>query len=185
MMRRSGLAFLAVLVCSTAAQAAPVLVRFVPNPVKVQVDVPFTVYLVADIPDPVLGWGLDLNFDPGLLVLKSLTLGPLWFPADAADGDGLVGLAFPDPVSGSETLLASLVFSMVRSGTASLAASYDAADLTEGFALFSGGFAEVTFEEGTVAATTIPEPTSALLSLAGLVVIASVVKRKGSRRVKN
>ncbi len=102
---------LVTLLASAASEAIaqnPVTVRFDPQNTTVTAGDSFTVKLVADIPAPVVGWGLDVGFDSALLSLESVEVGPAWHAATAADGDSLAGLVFPSPVSGQNTLLATL-----------------------------------------------------------------------------
>jgi hypothetical protein len=149
--------------------AVPVTVFFEPSASVVDPGDIFTVDLKADIPDPVLGWGLDVSFDTAILSLGSITIDPLWFPGTSFDGDGLVGLAFPTAISGTDIRLAQLTFTGLSPGTTSLVASATALDFTEGFALFPTGFADVTFVEGSVSVT--PEPGTFLLMSTGLLVM--------------
>lgn len=148
---------LVTLLAATASEAMAqnsVTVRFDPQNTTVTAGDSFTVKLVADIPVPVVGWGLDVGFDSALLTLESVEVGPAWHAATAADGDNLAALAFPSPVSGQNTLLATLhMKAKVNScsGTATLAASYTASDLAEGFPLPVGDFANATFVAGSVA----------------------------------
>src|SRR5437660_1433782 len=105
-----GLAMLLASAASEASAQNTVTVRFEPQNSTASVGDSFTVNLVADIPNPVVGWGLDVGFDSSVLSLESVELGPAWFAASAADGDNLAGLAFPSPVSGQGKLLATLHF---------------------------------------------------------------------------
>src|SRR5690606_36759166 len=70
----------------------------------------FAVDLVADLAAPVLGWGLDIDYDANVLSLESVSIADRWIATASADGDGLVGRTFPDPVSGDDVLLATLRF---------------------------------------------------------------------------
>ncbi|OAD21904.1 hemolysin-type calcium-binding region protein [Candidatus Thiomargarita nelsonii] len=110
----------------------------------------FTVELLATIPDPVLGWGIDVGFDDTQLELVG---GPIvvepWAQGQSPDGDDLTGLAFPDPVSGANVILALFSFKAIAVGEVTLEPSVTPGDLTEGFALANqplpGVFADVTF----------------------------------------
>ncbi len=148
-----GLVTLFVSAASAALAQNAVTVRFDPQNTSVTAGTSFTVKLVADIPDSVVGWGLDVGFDPLLLSLESVEVGPAWSAATAADGDGLVGLAFPTPVSGQNSLLATLHFkakATACTGNSNLVASFTANDLAEGFPLPVGDFANATFVAGSV-----------------------------------
>ena len=147
---------------------ATVTVWFDPAEAVVGVAQVFSLDIVADIPDPVVAWGLDLTVaDESLLILEEEpVIGSDWIPGFAPDGDGLSGVAFPDSVSGDNVLLASLTFRAMDVGQTDLYLSVTPGDLNEGFGLDPEGFAEVVFETGHV---TIPEPaTSCLLALGGL-----------------
>lgn len=147
----------------------PVVVRFDPANKVVGFGETFTVDIVADVTDAVLGWGLDLTIVNAAVVSLngSPSVGALWDGAATADGDGLVGLSFPGSVVGNDILLATLSFSAIGVGDTDLLASVSGGDLTEGFALDPTGFAEITYEAGHVTVT--PEPaTVILLGLGGL-----------------
>jgi hypothetical protein len=147
----------------------PVSVTFEPLDSQIKVGDIFTVDLVADIPEPVLGWGLDLSYDLAVLNLVGMpTFGPDWIAGLAADGDGLAGLAFPSPVSGSDILLASLSFEALAPGVSALAASTTPGDFTEGFPVYPAGFANVDFIDGSVTVSPVPEPATILLLISGM-----------------
>jgi hypothetical protein len=132
-----------------------------------------TVDIVADIGDPLIGWGLDLGLT-GTSVSQSgpPVIGPLFDPVYTPDGDGLAGLVPPPgTVSGPGVLLATILLSLDSLGTTYLDASITPGDLTEGFMCCSElgecYFADVTFVQGSVTVT--PEPASLLLlALLGL-----------------
>ncbi len=181
-------------ICMTALEgykafATPLLVSFDPSTSIVNLGDTFTVSLVADIPDPVLGWGLDVSFDPALLALDpatGVTIGPDWFPAFAPDGDNLAGLAFPE-VSGSNVLLADLTFTALAAGATSLAASFTAGDFTEGFPLSSGDFADVAFVGASIniaGTSAAPEPATLLLSGIGILGLGMLRRQKVNRAVR-
>ena len=147
----------------------PVVVRFDPAVKVVGFGETFTVDIVADITDAVLGWGLDLTIVDTTVVAPdgSPSVGPLWDAAIAPDGDGLVGLTFPDSVVGSDVLLATLSFSAIGVGETDLLASVSPNDLTEGFPLDPTGFSEIVFQPGHVTVT--PEPAALfVVTAAGL-----------------
>ncbi len=159
------------------AQAAPVTVSFNPSSQTVNVGQTFTVNIVADIPNPVLGWGLDVNTDPARLIRTGVVVkDPPWSAVVAGDGDDLAGLAFP-PVSGNGVVLATLTFQAQATGTIPLTASVTAGDLTEGFPLVPTGFATINFVPGSVTVVG-GAPTAAnipALSPLGLVLLASLL----------
>ena len=155
-----------------SADAAPVTVTFDPLDSVVYPSDSFSVNLVADIPDPVLGFGIDLSFDSTILSLDTCTIGPSWSPVPSPLKNPK-GLAFPSPVSGDDVLLATLNFTALKLQQTNLIASYTPGDFTEGFPLAPpappGSFADVNFVNGSVSVVPIP-PTVLLLGsgLAGL-----------------
>lgn len=179
MKRLSALAACSVfLACVSAATAGLVTVRFDPPDQTVNLGDPFSVSLVADISDPVLGWGLDFTIaNPSVAALSGPpVIGPQWFPFSTPDGDGLGGIAFPNSISGNNVLLATLNFTADSLGDTNLLLSVTPGDLTEGFPLDPTGFATLSFEPGHV--TVIPEPASvAILAFAGLGAIRPVRRR--------
>ena len=90
--------------------------------IVVQFDVPdvtvdrgdvFTLDIVAEIDQPVLGWGLDLTIDDVTIVstVGLPAIAPPWHAVPfTADGDGLAALSFPTGISGTQTL-ATVTFS--------------------------------------------------------------------------
>jgi hypothetical protein len=130
-----------------------------------------SVNIVADIPeaDAILGWGLDLGLSGNpASVVGSPTIGPLFDPAFAPDGDELAALVPPPgAVFGTGVLLATLSLHTPTPdpyGITYLDASYTLGDLTEGF-ITENGFADVSFVQGSIT----PEPAS--LALLGLLVL--------------
>lgn len=152
-----------------AAQThAGVIVKFDPNSTQVIAGQSVTVDLLADIdePDGVIGWGLDLEFDQSLLSLQNILIGSQWTPLTSDDNlGGFLPFAFPPaPVSGADTLLATLLFEAISEGTSDLFASATPLDLLEGFALSTpGAFAETEFQQGQVVVSAVSEPGVLLL----------------------
>ncbi len=141
--------------------AAQVAVRFDPATPTVASGGAITARVLANIPDPLIGYGLDLQFDTAALSLDSVEVGPSWFSATSSDGSPLVGLAFPGPVSGPDTLLATVHFHVNQGqckGTTTLSMNANADDLTEGFALVTGGFADFTPASATVSLGDVTPP---------------------------
>jgi len=140
------------------------------NPLVKTVDIndgPFTIDIVANMTQPIVGWGLDLVSEvPGIATRTATApvIGPSWDPAFAPDGDGLAGLNFPNGVSGNNVVLATVEFVPVGVGITMLHGAITPGDLTEGFALYPTGFDTVDFWCGYIVVT--PEPASlALLSV--------------------
>jgi len=153
---------------AAAVASANVTVRFEPASLTVDPGTIFSMAIVADIPQPLVGWGLDLTIqNPAVVSVHAApSIGPLWVSAYAPDGDGLAGLAFPSSVSGIGVVLATLSLSADAVGETDLWISVTPGDLTEGFALDPTGFDTFTVQPGHVK---VPDPsTIALLGLAAL-----------------
>jgi hypothetical protein len=164
----AGLVTLLGLTASEAFAQNNVAVRFDPPTSAVSAGSSFAVKLIGDLSVPVAGWGLDLALDSSLLSIETIEVGPLWFAANAADGDNLAGLTFPSPVGGQGTLLATLhlkASGKACAGTSNLVAGSTPSDLAEGFPLPPGDFAEVTSTPGSVKVSdSLPPNISAALS---------------------
>ena len=165
----------ALLVCLACTPAwATIVVSLEPTDSIVPLTAPFTVDIVANIPqaEAVAGWGLDFEIlDPSIVSnTGAVLIGPSWTTAPSLDGDNLAGLGFPDTVWG-EVVLATVILMPMQEGSTNLLLSDDAqTDGTEGFALFPSGLADVEYTGGTV--TVIPEPTVlTLLGLGGLLIV--------------
>jgi hypothetical protein len=177
------IAMLIILACLVPANswAALITVSFEPSSSTVAVGDIFTVDIIADIPDPVLGWGLDAAFDDTIIIpVGAPAIGASWTSGFAPDGDGLVGFApLGAPVSGNEIPLATLEFQATTVGFSDLLASVTIDDLTEGFPLAPpaspGSFADVTFLSGSV--SVVPLPGTILLLGAGLVGLVGTRKK--------
>ena len=147
--------------------AASVIARIDPADQAQPVGQSFTVNIVADMTEPIVGWGLDLGYDHTVLSLVGApAIGPLWISVFTPDGDGLAGVAFPTSVQGTNVLLATLHFNAIAKGQSDLTLSVTPGDLNEGFAADPAGFANVTYVPGHVTVT--PEPAAALLLLGGI-----------------
>lgn len=160
---------------AVAPATANILVGFSPQDSYVPIGGgPFYVDIVADFGDEdIAGWGLDLDIaNPLIADLEgTIEIGPLWTPASDGDMDGLGGVAFPNPITGDDILLARVYFNPLALGTTAIDLSDDyPADITEGFALFPTGFATVDYIGGSITVT--PEPcTLSLLALGGLALL--------------
>jgi hypothetical protein len=158
------------LLCASGAQALTT-VRFMLADPGVAPGDSTTLEIRADFDVPVLGFGIDLVLDPGVLSPSGApTIGAAWTPAFAPDGDGLVGLAPITGIVGPDVLLASLTVMRTSGEATVIDGAITPGDLTEGFPLLSNGFDAVVFEPTAVAA--IPEPATALLVAGGLAILA-------------
>lgn len=145
---------------------ATAIVRVVPTVESMTVGESQWIEIRADLSLPVLGFGLDIDFDSlSLAPVGSPEIGPLWIPLFAQDGDGLAGLASGEAISGDDILLATLSVQALARSDVSITASISPGELTEGFPLVSAGFdADVHFISTTL--TVVPEPgTASLLAL--------------------
>lgn len=174
---RRAAAILIVLVLARLSGAAQVTVRIEPPTKIINLNDVFTVDLVADIAEPVVGWGLDVTLDsPGIISFDaSPSIDPTWLPVASPDGDGLSAIAFPSSVSGAGVVLATLTFSADALGETDLLASYTVGDLTEGFPLDPSGFATTAFEMGHV--TVIPEPGTLVFAALGWLAVMRRTRR--------
>lgn len=152
---------------------AAVVVSFTQPSSPVLVGEHFTVSLVADIADPVLGFGLDVSFDPTVIRLASIVIAdPPWTAFSDFDGDALAAITIT-PLEGSDIVLATLSFDAIGSGISGLSAGVTPGDLLEGFPLAPpaspGDYAEVTFVDSRV--TVVPTPGSWVLTGLGLILL--------------
>lgn len=158
---------------ASAVSTASVVVRLEPAAIVAQVGETFTIDVLADFgSEMVIGWGLDIGFDPSFVSpVGSPQVGDFWIPGYAPDGDGLTGSvdAFGDPdgdghfgsVSGNGVLLASLTFIADAPGSFDVTPAYTAQDLNEGFPLDPSGFAPMSATHAHI--TIVPEPAMAIL----------------------
>ncbi len=147
---------------------AALIVRLTPAHTMVPLGASVQIEIRADIPIPILGWGVDISQSSLILAENGPpAVGPLWSPAHSLDGDRLVGLAFPSSISGTNILLATLTWTALNVGETTLAATITPDDPTEGFALDPAGFDTAVFEPALV--TVMPDPASLwLISLGTL-----------------
>lgn len=160
------LAVLSMLCLFTVSEtmAAQVAIRFDPASPAVASGGAVTARVLASIPDPIIGFGLDLHFDNVALSFDSVDVGPTWFSAQSAHGSPFVGLAFPAPVSGTDIVLGTVHLHVNLGqchGTTTLSVNAPADDLTEGFALVAGSFADFTSGTATVSLVDVTPPTIA------------------------
>lgn len=167
------------------ALAAPVVVTVNPSTPSFTTGQMFSIDLNADIPDPVLGFGLDFNFNPAMLALNSILVGPSWLPATGTEANDIVGLAFPSPISGTNITLATATFTALVTGTTTFDLAFDSSNLTEGFPLASGGFAPNNLIDEAVVTTPVPEPAGLPLSGTTLIALLAVILARNWRYRKS
>lgn len=176
-MRRVALVIATIFGCFAAPAHALTIVRFALDEPLVEIGQSATVEIRADFDAVVLGFGIDLVFDPAVLqLIGAPTLGPDWTPLFAPDGDGLAGLGPFEGLTGTDVLLATLAVERVGLAGSPLGGSITPGDLTEGFPLLPTGFDSVVFEPVSIRA--IPEPGPALLLGLGLAWLARRRRRE-------
>lgn len=151
--------------CALSLSEAAVLLSFSPGTTNVSAGQSFSVDLLADLPDPIVGWGLDLSFNSAVLSLTGFTLDSQWTSVLSPDGDNIGGLAFPSAIGGNGVRLGTFSFMALANGTSPLETLFDSGDFTEGFLLASGSFDSVAAAVGSVQVgapgpTPVPEPST-------------------------
>lgn len=165
----------ALLTCTIPACAGTVTVSFSSPTLTFTNGQVLSVNLLANLPDPVLGFGVDVEPGSSKLSLTSAIVGPLWFPGSGSQSDDVYGLAFPVPISGSGVLLARLTFTALGSGSSTLIAAYDSRNLAEGFPLVTGGYDPNNLANE---APQVPEPAAPLLVGFGILSIVRIRNRR-------
>jgi PEP-CTERM motif len=130
--------------------------------------------------DGILGFGFNVDVsDPAKLAFTGATSGPLFDAVTTQPGTDVFaaasGLAIfsgtPEPI-----VLATLHFNVLAPGTSNILITSDLSNLFQGLQYFNEPFAEAIAGTlpVTAAATTVPEPTTLLLSGIGLIGMASL-----------
>jgi hypothetical protein len=125
------------LVMSAFSANADLVLSFSETDIEVGLNDTFSVDLYATpdaMVDSILSWGLDIDFDNGIVAFDGFTLGSdftgLMFGTDA---DGIGGVGTLGPVFSSNVLLGSFQFTAVGYGSTSVDTSNTFGDLFEGF----------------------------------------------------
>jgi hypothetical protein len=168
----------ALLVAVAAAKptAALTIVRLEPSADVVAVGDTVLVDVLADLTEPIVAFGLDLDVAPAILAASpSPAVGPLWIGVAAPDGDGLAGLTMTSGILGTDVLLATVELTALAPGVATLLGSTTPGDLTEGFGLSGTGFDTVQFEAATIR---VPEASTPLLATSAALLWVAVRRRR-------
>jgi len=168
------------LLCVASAVRAEVFVTVEPEVDTAGLGQIFEVLIFADFSEPILGFGIDVDFDPAVIDWADDPLvGELWDPVFAPDGDGLAGLAPPTGLVGDGILLVSLLFEGVSVGSTSIDVSVTLEDLTEGFVLEGGVFDSFSVVPDDVI---VPEPGADLMAAFALTAIGVLRACSGAAR---
>lgn len=135
--------------------------------------------------DAILGFGFDVAVsDPTKVAFTGATSGPLFDAATSIPGTSVVAFASGFgvlPGTAEPILLATLHFHAIQPGLVSIIISSDILNPNEGLQYLNAPFAQTI--AGTLTTTivsTVPEPTTLVLSLSGL--IGLVAARRRARR---
>jgi len=156
--------------------AEAVSLSFSPTTGTVGVGQQISFDLIADIgaEEPVVGFDINLDFDPTIVFLTNVVFGSNWSDYGSWSGSNLTSLAFPDPITGNG-VLATLTFNGALMGSTFLSVTFDGLD--QGFALETpGDFAAVSVQDAYV--STVPEPASVAMFLSGLLVLGALTRRR-------
>lgn len=144
----------------------------------------FTIDLKADIPDSVLGWGLDIYYDINIITPVDQIFDSKWnniFYEKIDDGErlSLVTTAFP-PVAGENILLSTLSFQYLRPENTVISVTYRDDKKENGFPLMvPETFADANFR--SVAVNPVPEPGTFLLVGVGLATLRQIRQRSKNK----
>jgi hypothetical protein len=168
----------------SAAQAQSL--SLTPSTKSVKVGDTFSIDVVADgFANPITGGGFNLEFAPTILRLDSVSVPSSWFfrsggLIDAASGtvsDVSFG-TISSPPSGT-FLTATLNFSAIAEGTSALKL------MASGPQPFFEDLAQeplpVSFRTGSITVTSVPEPSSIALALAGVLLVRLTSARRQTR----
>jgi hypothetical protein len=161
---------------STFSAQADLVLSFSESDVEVGLNDTFTLdlYVTQGAPvDALLAWGLDVNFDNGILALNSFTLGSDFSSVlnPFADGDGISGASASGPLfSLSSILLGSFEFTAIGYGTTSLFTSNTIGDLFEGFTTLNQAGSTFNSAASNISVVSAPATLGLFtIALAGLV----------------
>jgi hypothetical protein len=121
--------------------------------------------------DVVVGFGFDVTIgNPALFQFVDATVGPLFTPLAlgtpmvAAVATSLLGIG-PADFSGPLTL-ATLHFTALQAGTATIGVTWDSGDLNQGLVYLDLPYGAIAASTDVRAVTSVPEPATLLLVLA-------------------
>ncbi|MEP1444814.1 MAG: hypothetical protein ABJK37_01695 [Paraglaciecola sp.] len=164
------------LLMSTFSAQADLVLSFSESDVEVGLNDTFTLdlYVTQGAPvDALLAWGLDVNFDNGILALNSFTLGSDFSSVlnPLVDGDGIGGASTSFGLfSLSPILLGSFEFTAVGYGATSLFTSNTIGDLFEGFTTLNQAGSTFNSAASNISVVSAPATLGLFtIALAGLV----------------
>ena len=173
----------ATLLACMAVQAQTVSV--IANHTDVNVGDSFSLDLQATgFPDKVFGGGYNIAFDPSILKLDDIVIPASWeFAVSKGTLDATTGTVtdvffntFTAPIKGN-FLTASLKFTAIGGGTSNITVS-DSGSFPFGNEL--GNAVPVTYVNGTVTVTAVPEPSSLAMVLGGMACVGWMARRRQS-----
>lgn len=171
MSRHFRLATMAALVAAGSVQAGMITLTLSPSSARPKTGATFALLLQADIEEPVLGFGLDLAYDPEFVVITQVRICAPFRRLPAGDGDGLAGLAWPSRITGHQNL-AEVTMRALAPGSTSIDCLTTPDDLTEGFPEFGGDWASLSAQAtaieirpsgGGEPPPPVPEPATCLV----------------------
>ncbi len=167
-MRRALPIQIALVLLLASPASALVIVTFDGPDAPVALGAEFTVDVLADADELLLGFGFAMDFNDWVVDIVDVSVPAPWFEVYSPQGD-VAALGPPAGVSGTGILLATFTFEALALGTSEFFLDVLPDDPTEGFSLKSGGFD--TWSD-TPLEVTVPEPDFAALWLLGFLGIA-------------
>lgn len=168
------------------AHAGAIDIHILPTAQTVTVGQSFDVTIVADVEDPILGFGFELLYDETLFALEDTQVGQAFLPTRMSAQGAFSALAYPSGAAGEELVLGSASLVALTTGVGNIGIAIPANTAVWGFA--ETAVAAFATWEATPATVTvsppgggggeppIPEPTTALLIAAGFLTLARRVR---------
>ncbi len=146
-----------------------VTIDMIPSVTEAVVGQSVVVQVLADLSEPVIGFGFDFVFDPTLLRLDSVTIPqPFVSLVGSRQSGGVLAMAYPNNAQGTASLLASARFTTLSPGLAVVGIVADPGDKTQGFPeLQVGEYSTVTVRTAGIRIV-VPEPSTVLFLAVGI-----------------